>query len=275
MLNYRYRGIMRCGLFILGCWVCGSGCLAGELDDFEKDATRRPSSGSSSSSSTHDDADCLEDCASEALGSCLDSACDVFFADEGCGEFLLQPFVEAGAQSWRRIAALKAPIDGVKPRSLGEPMLSFARADISWRDVKGDIDAVDIRAEGGYGNLGVHFATSRYSERSPLDSMSIHQLYGLYRMSFPAKVEVDLGLGVMELRGNARSSKFAGTLPILCHPTEYFGVEFRPAWRDGIADYDLATLLTWRAVSLKAGYRWVQSPNTSLDGPYCGLSARY
>ena len=40
------------------------------------------------------------------------------------------------------------------------------------------------------------------------------------------------------------------------------------------SDYDVAALLTWRNVSLKAGYRWVASPHESLAGPYAGLSLR-
>jgi hypothetical protein len=42
-----------------------------------------------------------------------------------------------------------------------------------------------------------------------------------------------------------------------------------------VSDYDLAALLGWRYVSLKAGYRWVSSPRESLNGPYAGLSLRF
>jgi hypothetical protein len=53
-----------------------------------------------------------------------------------------------------------------------------------------------------------------------------------------------------------------------------WGIELSPAWADGVSDYDIAVLLSQRYGSLKLGYRWLRSPNESLDGPYVGISAR-
>jgi hypothetical protein len=51
-------------------------------------------------------------------------------------------------------------------------------------------------------------------------------------------------------------------------------LEYRPAWADGVNDYDVALLYTKGAVSFKGGYRWVISPHDSLNGPYLGMSWR-
>lgn len=93
-------------------------------------------------------------------------------------------------------------------------------------------------------------------------------------MSFGPYVETDLGFGSLTLQGDDTTSSFLFSVPVLIHPDKHWGLEFRPAWSDRVSDYDLAALLTWRYASVKAGYRWVNSPHASLNGPYIGLSLR-
>ena len=52
------------------------------------------------------------------------------------------------------------------------------------------------------------------------------------------------------------------------------GIEIRPAWAENVTDVDVALLLTLGPSSLKAGYRWIEHPHESLNGPYAGVSCR-
>jgi hypothetical protein len=105
--------------------------------------------------------------------------------------------------------------------------------------------------------------------------MIIRELYGLYRISPTAFYQVDLGLGQLCLDGVEHTDKFSVTVPILIHsPRTHLGFEYHPAWADRINDQEVALLYSWRYVALKTGYRWVESPHVSLNGPYVGLSWR-
>jgi len=98
-------------------------------------------------------------------------------------------------------------------------------------------------------------------------------------MALSNELEIQLGLGQFSLEGDTKHSNTSFTLPILYHPTNWLGFEFRPAWTtingNSIADYDVSIITGWDYVSLKLGYRAIQSPNETLDGPYIGLSIRF
>jgi hypothetical protein len=114
-----------------------------------------------------------------------------------------------------------------------------------------------------------------YHESVPSDTMIIRELFGLYRMSFGSDFELDFGGGNLQLNGDRSTRRAAVTLPVLIHPSSTaWGLEYRPAWADGVNDYDVALLYTKGAVSFKGGYRWVISPHDSLNGPYLGMSWR-
>ncbi len=179
-----------------------------------------------------------------------------------------------GACSWARVTDRESSAVEVTPRALGEPLLPFARMDVVYQNVESDVDAVDVRAEAGYGPLGAHLDLTRYREQFPSDDLNIIRALGVYRMSFGSHVEIDLGCGVLTLSEQQTDSRFLFSLPVLVHPSAYWGIEFRPAWADRVNDYDLAVLLNRHYASLKLGYRWVDSPHESLDGPYVGISIR-
>ena len=91
-----------------------------------------------------------------------------------------------------------------------------------------------------------------------------------------------LGLGGLVISGNETASGISGTAPVLIHPWEFLGLEFRPAWAgvndNVVQDYDLSLLAGWRFVSVRAGYRWTilddahfraaAIPEEDLWGPY-------
>jgi hypothetical protein len=160
-------------------------------------------------------------------------------------------------------------------RDFGEPQIPFVRLDFSFQDVESDVYAYDYRVEGGYGPLGLQFDQTHYRETIPGDELNLIRLYGLYRMSFGSNVEMDLGFGALTIDGDDYDSRFSFTTPILIYPSDHVGIELRPAWAANVSDYDVGLLATWRYSSIKVGYRWVKSPDESLNGPYVGLSVHY
>lgn len=57
------------------------------------------------------------------------------------------------------------------------------------------------------------------------------------------------------------------------------GGESGPAWASvngtSVRRYELGVVLSRDYVALKGGYRWTESPNETLDGPFIGVSLRY
>ncbi len=163
----------------------------------------------------------------------------------------------------------------VEPRAYGEALIPIVRVDSSYHWIESDVHAVEIAAELGYGPFAAQFTQTRFEEQEPDDTMILTRWHGLYRMSFGAGVEIDMGFGSLILDGNDQTGRFSFTLPILYHPLPGTGIEFRPAWSENVEEYDLALLAGWNFISLKAGYRWLRSPGRSLNGPYAGLSVHF
>jgi hypothetical protein len=166
----------------------------------------------------------------------------------------------------------------IEPRAPGELQIPMVGIDLRYQDVDGDVTALDGRVEAGYGPLGVAFRFTHYEEESPPDELDITQWHGLYRMSFTKYIEVDLGLGSMILRGNARHSGFSGTLPVRIWFGAPVALVFRPTWSDvggqEINDYDVALLYTRQYFSVCAGYRWFEAGDSALNGAFVGVSAQ-
>lgn len=167
----------------------------------------------------------------------------------------------------------------LEPRDPGEPLIPFLRVDAAYQDVESDVDALDYRVQIGYGPIGFELNQTRYEEDEPSDHLDVYRLYGLWRLSYGQRVEIDLGLGGIIVEGDERNSGFSWTIPVLVQPLDWLLVEFRPMWSrvDGsrIDEYELGALFNWNFVAIKAGYRWTHSPSESLDGPFVGLSLRY
>jgi len=193
---------------------------------------------------------------------------------EGMFRALIMGMGYGGQHSLNRMLALDDRSLGAMPRYPGEPLIPMARFDLDSRKVGLTIDALDLRSEIGYGPVALQYNSSRYTERDPRDSMTISQIYGLYRMSFGSHVETDIGLGSLNIAGNDTTSRFSVAVPVLIYPNKHLGIEFRPAWADRVQDYDLAVVGTARFLSIKAGYRWVESPRVTLNGAYVGMSLR-
>lgn len=261
---------------------------AGTLDDFERDATKRDRAAAndkkSKKTSDGDDHDAASDaadaCLSDLGSDCLSDLCASGFPGKALTE-LFGGIAAGGRLSRERIEpdSSGAQKDGSIVRKSGEALIPFLRVDVLYQEVERDVTATDLTVLAGYGPIGVQMRRTVFSEEVPDDRLRVAEYHVLYRMSAGRTFEVDLGAGAMVLDGKAENSGFSLTLPLLWHPKDFFGIEFRPLWstinENDIQDHDLSVLLGWRYCSLRAGYRWVRSPSESLDGPHIGVSMRW
>jgi hypothetical protein len=257
---------------------------AGTLDDFEKDAVKKREPGTDSKSkkrSSTDGADDLGDACLDSLASdCLDVFCTSGEAGRGIGA-VFGGIANGGRHSWDRINpdGLAAQKDERIVRRQGEALVPFLRLDTVYQNVETDVAAWDYLMIVGYGALGFQARSTVYEEKEPAGKLRFAEYHALYRMSLGNQVEVDLGAGAMVLKGAQENSGFSITVPVLIHPSDHYGFEFRPVWssinENNIQDFDVAVLFGWRYASVKAGYRWVHSLHQSLDGPEIGVSLRW
>ena len=234
--------------------------FAGELDKFEKDATKeRPSQ---RHDRHHNDND------------------NNWWA--GLATNFLTALVEIPMHtSWARATGDPTQLAELacEPRKPGDPLLPFIRFDASYLAIDPDVDAFDYRIQLGYGTFAFELNQTRYEEKDPPDQLDFYRLYGLLRFSYSDKIEVDLGVGSLILEGDERHSGLSTTTPIIIHPYDWLIVEFRPMWSNvngsAIDEYELGFLFNYDFAAIKAGYRWTHSPHESLDGPFIGASIRY
>ncbi|MBN1671636.1 MAG: hypothetical protein JXR37_11410 [Kiritimatiellae bacterium] len=263
------RTAVRVGVLLLALSSTAT-AIAGELDAFETDATgpapeepaparrhwgRRPCKGLVSALTPDDE------------------------VDEVCLTALHVTLITlyGGLHSCERIS--DQPELHITPRAPGEALIPFVRMDVNYHPIGRDLTAWDYRGEAGWGPIAFSARLTQYDEEAPHDELDMLQLYGLYRMSFGRYVEVDLGFGTLALHGNGHRDGFAFTMPVLVHPWDWLGVECRPVWctidQNRIHDNDLAVLVGGPYASLRLGYRWVYTRDTSLDGPHVGVSLRW
>ncbi len=263
--------------------------IGGQLDDFEKKGKKEKSSSQPRSS---------ESSSSSSFGSGTypSSSSGSNFA----GDFLVW-LVTAPFQAWNSDAAPSGSDtnDGegwaegdtgfFVGHTLGKLTKPYVRADYNWQYINSNLDAQDLRIEAGYKMLAFYGRHTVYTESNPADELTLNQYYGMLRFGDTLRHEdfsngswdVGLGLGMAQQIGNAEHSSWALTVPVKFYPTDWFGVEFRPAWyrpqERMIGDYDLSASLGWRFVQFRGGYRWLwrQGDGHRFNGPYAGVSVSF
>lgn len=230
--------------------------MAGTLDSFERSVRSGPTSSSGGS------------CGTDSTDHCIgDLLFDVF------GDFWFVCLGEGGKASLDRLPSSSGAPD-LCERRLGEPLIPFVAIEPAWQMLNSDIEAWDLQAELGYGPVALQGRFTQFREDNPNDRMNISRALFLYRMSVGNALEIDLGVGGVFIDGNSDFGRLALSTSLRLHPGGPVGIEFRPAWTDNLADYDVSLYLTVMGFSLKGGYRWLNSPDESLNGPYVGLSLR-
>lgn len=264
--------------FFLVCLMLPLPVFAGTLSDFEYDAIKK-NEGPAEKGNT--------DSNSKASGNeGVAEGIAKGFAEgfgEGIGNILVggvvSIFAYGGGASLARVEGNGYEKYETQPRREGEALIPFARVDVGYQDVKSDVTAADLCAEIGYAPFGIHVRQTRYWEDGPKDNLTATQIQGLYRMSIGSKAELDLGIGSLYLEGDESNSGASFTVPVLIHPSDFFGFEFRPVWSsingNTINDYDAALLLGWRFASLRISYRWFMTDHESLNGPQIGIAMRW
>jgi hypothetical protein len=262
---------------------------AGTLDDFEEKAERRPEKKKESRSKQSDDY------ASFGSGTYPSDSGGDSFLESVWVWMVSSPFVyqhddpSVGMLTGEDLYAEMLESEEIEVHRPGMFVLPYVRADYNWQHIDSNLDAQDIHLELGYKALAFHGRHTRYTESNPSDHLDINQYYALLRFagvaldgSYPIRSwEMHLGGGVVQLRGNSEHSSGAVTVPILIYPTDWLGLEFRPAWyrpQDRtIGDYDLSASLGSRYVHVRLGYRWLwmQGEGTWLNGPYAGVSLSF
>lgn len=233
--------------------------LAGKLDAFERDVNKpAPPKEQPQDRNDHEEPDALDD----------------FW-----GQLFILPFWYGGSESLVRIDPGLSGLDSdLPPREPGEALIPFVRADLDWQHIEDGLTAWNVGGEVGYGPLGLRAGRLRFTEElddGTEDQLDLTTLLGLYRMSFAACIEIDLGAGALWIDGDQETSSAAFTAGLAVHPHPDYGFEFRPLWADNLSIYDLGLCAGVDYIGLKAGWRWTESPEESLNGPYIGATLRY
>jgi hypothetical protein len=289
---------MRAVSIIVAVGLVSMQATGGQLDDLEKKADNKKASSSSSSQPQSRSSDSA---ASSSFGSGT-------YPSESGGESFMgsvlawlvtAPFrYRHDDQETVSLSETDADVDDGEwakeysawfpEHPLGAPTVPYVRADYNWQYINSDLEAEDLRIEVGYKLLAFHGRHTLYTE-SPTDELTMNQYYGVLRLggsvtdaNLPnASWEAGIGLGVAQQMGEQEQSSGAITVPLKFYPTDWLGVEFRPAWyrwsEKAIGDYDVSTSLGWRYIQIRGGYRWLwmQGEGHLLNGPYAGVSVSF
>ncbi len=170
---------------------------------------------------------------------------------------------------------------------VGTAGLPYLRFDYRRQYLDSDLGANDFLLEVGYQYAALYARFTRYEDRAAKQELDIEQYYGLFRLGgsdeffFSGYFQIGLGAGGYIIKGDQEQSGAALTVPILVYPSEYFGIEFRPAWASinekVVSDYDISVSAGQRFLQLRTGYRWlwVQGEGHWLNGPYAGVSLSF
>lgn len=272
MVTIRGHAVLMGFLLLL---FLGEAAQAGKLDKFEKDATK------DRSSRPHRDHD--RDRHRYGYGWPWDRH-DYHRRDSDYDgfpvAFPVAP-IQTGLENSRELATGKRlSLDpSLALRELGDPVIPYVRLDAAYQDVSSDIEAEDFYGQLGYGPLGVDLRYTQFSEEQPKDTLDLLWVHALARMSYYKHLEIDIGAGMVQMKGNDRTEGFSFTMAALFYPVDWLGMELRPTFAElndnTLTDVDLSLHLRYSVGAVKFGYRWLKSENLELKGPYAGVVLRF
>ncbi len=301
-------GMGKAGLCLLVSIGMLNGSFAGSLGDFE-DAVAKPVEHSPSRHHHHDDED--DGLLDDLFGDCLTIGVVAGAAASYRGvKWLVYDWwagldddLDGDGESF----VVEAPEESISPdpidmdetfddldvpsdfkHKIGSPGLPYARFDYRWQYLDHDTDANDFLLEAGYKAVAAYGRVTQYHGAAAED-LDIEQYYGMVRFggnndfffSEYGSFQIGAGIGWYTIRGDQTQDGPAMTIPIVLHPSDWVGVEFRPAWSvvndKTIGDYDLSVTLGHQFTHLNLGYRWlwVQHEGHWLNGPHAGISVAF
>lgn len=285
-------------LLVLG--LLAQYAAGGQLDDFEEKAGRKKRKSESSSSKTSSGKS--SDNMAYGSGTYPSSSGGGSFVGDLLTALVLAPFQYRhddpavstlsdsddayDGEGWASAGGLYTG------HALGEATMPYVRIDYNRQVIDDALEADDFRIEAGYKMLAFYGRHTLYMEEpedGPDDELTLNQYYGMLRFGgalthedfWAGSWQVGVGAGVAQQESNAEHSSWAFTVPVKFYPTEWFGLEFRPAWyrpqERVIGDYDISASLGWRYLQLRGGYRWlwIQGIGHELNGPYAGVSVSF
>lgn len=182
--------------------------------------------------------------------------------------------VIGGQNSQERIDE-KGESGSSRARKPGELLLPFFKLNVNTQHVSESIDGLDVKLEVGRGLLAAEVRATRYQEKAVNEKLDYQQLQAFYRMLFGNTLGVNIGIGWGRLRGDDTYSGWLFTLPIIWHDRKHWAIELRPGWFDAdgvsLTEFDGSVLYAYQRLAFRVGYRTLESPNNSIDGPYLGL----
>jgi hypothetical protein len=169
------------------------------------------------------------------------------------------------------------------PKKSGTPRLSYLRMDAAWQDLaentgtQAGVDAWDLGLTAGFGPFAGQYRQTRFDSLPNGERPRLHQSYFLYRMSYLAILEWNLGAGASALETDGMGEAYLSfTSPVRLH-LPYVCLEAVPSWSewDGerFRDLEFAAITHVRGIGLRAGYRWLEAPGIGdVSGAFAGVS---
>lgn len=179
---------------------------------------------------------------------------------------------ELGQLTWQRPSLA----DGNESkRNEGDILIPFIRYDFAYQNISASIHANSHRLEAGYGPFAAFLEEYIFNETAPDNTLTLSRQLLLYRMSSDPMFEVDLGIGQTVISDEQRTALNTISLPVKVVLGANAALEFRPAWAGGVSDYEIVLHIGRQYGSIKVGYRTLNTADSTLSGPFAGLSVYY
>lgn len=164
-------------------------------------------------------------------------------------------------------------------RNGGDPDVPFFQLAVSGGDLESDLQLNDYFAELGYGAVSLSYDYTSFTEHDPDSTVRVKTGLINFRMTFVDGVQVDAGLGNMTLEGSRETSDAAFSLRTQIMKKRGLGAEYRFVNTAGktlnISDHRFNILYNFQYWSLRAGYVYLKSSSSHLQGPVLGISFQY
>ena len=253
-----HKNLLRCTLpFCLSFSLFADG----ELEQFEREASRSKPSSSQRSVRRESPADHRYDFGESVADEFADNAVLL-------GAVLL---AAGGAQA----------AEVADQREDWSPMVPVARLDFGYQWADADVSAWDVGGAVGRGLVAVGGRHTVFREEGEREDLKFSQAHAFYRMAILSHVELGLGFGAAWLNGAENETGFSFALPFRWWPVEWGGVEVRSVWTwfnsVRLSDIETAAMIRYKGAHLQAGYRWleIEDDRGALNGFRVGIGLRY